>query len=222
MGSGWVLASESILSVTTPEFCSTLPEDAAWLATAISMTLKSALMVTVPSGCAELPLPTPTLMISSTGSSTMAELPILIIAVLSSCVGILPFDQLLSSCQLAFFFMKQFGENSCAMPVRAKLKRRALAMKGFFMVFGVVRLFIGVGVGMDELKAARRSFDKAWHLGSAATFLSGGGMTFFQHSFYLSQYKKISCQCKHVNVISTCSDVSWVLIIKVPIKSPFL
>ena len=150
-------------------------------------------MIKVPSGCAELPLPTLTFIISSTGWSTMTELPKLIIAVLSSCVGKDPFDQLLISCQFAFFLVMQFGKNSCVMPVRAKLNTRALAMKCFLMIFEVVRLFIGVGVGMDELKAARRSFDKAWHLGSAATFLSGGGMTFFQHSFYLSQYKKISC-----------------------------
>jgi hypothetical protein len=43
----------------------------------------------------------------------------------------------------------QFGEKSCAIPVRARLKTRVVAMIGFLMRFGVMSLFIGVGVVLE-------------------------------------------------------------------------
>ena len=111
------------------------PEDAERLATLISTTLKSASMIKVPSGCAELPLPTTTSIFPSKGWSTMAEQPKFIITDLSSSIGILPFDQLPSSFQLAFFLAKMFCEYSSAMPGRAKLKMREAAMMGLLMVY---------------------------------------------------------------------------------------
>ena len=101
---------------------------------------------------------------------------------LSRWLGTEPFDQFISSCQLAFFLENRFDAESWAVSDRAKLKTTEAAMMDLVMLFGLICLLfefrVGMGSGIDD-------FEKLWHfqdMASAPWFLKAIGCLDFATS----------------------------------------